>query len=42
VRRPRRPRARSAHPDVTIEQFGEASANNWFNNTIMQDFKRAE
>ena len=35
-------RARSAHPDVTIEQFGEASANKWFNNTIMQDFKRAE
>ena len=35
-------RARSAHPDVTIEQFGEASANKWFNDTIMKDFKRAE
>jgi uncharacterized membrane protein YdfJ with MMPL/SSD domain len=34
--------ARSAHPDVTIEQFGEASANKWFNDTIMKDFKRAE
>src|SRR5271166_2004774 len=35
-------RARAAHPDVTIEQFGEASANKWFNDTIMKDFKRAE
>ena len=26
-------RARAAHPDVTIEQFGEASANKWFNDT---------
>jgi putative drug exporter of the RND superfamily len=35
-------RARAAHPGVTIEQFGEASANKWFNDTIMKDFKRAE
>ena len=35
-------RARAAYPDVTIEQFGEASANKWFNDTIMKDFKRAE
>ena len=27
---------------MTIEQFGEASANKWFNDTIMKDFKRAE
>ena len=35
-------RARTAHPGVTIEQFGEASANKWFNDTVMKDFKRAE
>jgi uncharacterized membrane protein YdfJ with MMPL/SSD domain len=35
-------RAQATHPDVTIEQFGQASANRWFNNTIMKDFKRAE
>jgi putative drug exporter of the RND superfamily len=35
-------RAQAAHPDVRIEQFGQASANKWFNDTIMKDFKRAE
>ena len=35
-------RAQSAHPGVTIEQFGQASANKWFSDTIMRDFKRAE
>ena len=35
-------RARAAHPAVTIEQFGEASGNKWFNDTIMRDFQRAE
>src|SRR4051794_16307896 len=35
-------RARAAHPDVRIDQFGQASANNWFNDTIMNDMKRAE
>jgi uncharacterized membrane protein YdfJ with MMPL/SSD domain len=34
--------AQAAHRDVTVEQFGEASANKWFNDTIMKDFKRAE
>ena len=35
-------RARTAHPDVTVEQFGEASANKWFNDTITKDLQRAE
>ena len=35
-------RARVSHPNVTIEQFGEASANKWFNDTIAKDAKRAE
>jgi uncharacterized membrane protein YdfJ with MMPL/SSD domain len=35
-------RARAAYPDVTIEQYGQASANKWFNDTIGKDFKRAE
>jgi RND superfamily putative drug exporter len=34
--------ARAAHPGVTIEEFGDASTNKWFNNTILKDFKRAE
>ena len=35
-------RARAAYPGVTIEQFGEASANKWFKDTIFTDMKRAE
>jgi putative drug exporter of the RND superfamily len=35
-------RTQAAHPAVTIEQFGEASANRWFNDTIGKDFSRAE
>src|SRR3954447_8883823 len=35
-------RARIAHPAVSIEQFGDGSANKWFNDTIGADFKRAE
>jgi hypothetical protein len=35
-------RAQAAYPGVTIEQFGAASSNKWFNDTIMKDFKRAE
>lgn len=35
-------RAQAAHPGVTIEEVGDASASKWFNDTIMQDFKRAE
>ena len=33
---------RTAYPGVRIDQFGEASANKWFNDTIMKDMKRAE
>jgi RND superfamily putative drug exporter len=35
-------RAQAAHPGVTIEQFGQASANKWFSDVIMRDFKQAE
>ena len=35
-------RARTAHPDVTIEQFGDASANKWFSDTVTKDLQRAE
>jgi putative drug exporter of the RND superfamily len=35
-------RVRAAHPAVSIEQFGEASANKWFNDTVLRDFHRAE
>jgi uncharacterized membrane protein YdfJ with MMPL/SSD domain len=34
--------ARTADPDVTIEQFGDASANRYFSDTIVKDMKRAE
>jgi uncharacterized membrane protein YdfJ with MMPL/SSD domain len=34
--------ARAAYPAVSIEQFGDASANKWFTDTIGQDAKRAE
>ena len=33
---------RTAHPELTIDQFGDASANAWFNDTIGKDFQRAE
>ena len=33
---------RDAHPDVRIDQFGDGSANQWFNDTIGRDFQRAE
>ena len=35
-------RAQAAHPDVTIEEVGDASANKWFNDTIFKDFRQAE
>ena len=35
-------RVRAAHPDVRIEQYGDASLNKWFNDTVAQDAKRAE
>jgi RND superfamily putative drug exporter len=31
-----------AHPDVRIDEFGDGSANQWFNDTIGKDFTRAE
>jgi len=34
--------ARAAHPDVAIEQFGDASGDKWFGETIEKDFVRAE
>jgi RND superfamily putative drug exporter len=33
---------RRAHPAVRIDQFGDGSANQWFNDTIGKDFQRAE
>ncbi len=35
-------RARAAHPDVTVGQYGEASANKWFSDTITNDLRHAE
>ncbi len=35
-------RVQAAHPGVTVEEFGDASANRWFSDTIMRDFRRAE
>jgi len=32
----------AAHPDVRLEEFGDGSANKWFNDTIGKDFQRAE
>ena len=31
-----------AHPDVRIDEFGDGSANQWFDDTILKDFRRAE
>ncbi len=31
-----------AHPQVQIDEFGDGTANQWFNNTIGKDFQRAE
>ena len=33
---------RSAHPGVRIDEFGDGSANKWFNDTVGRDFTRAE
>jgi RND superfamily putative drug exporter len=35
-------RAGAAHPEVRVEQFGDASGNRWFNKTLGKDFSRAE
>ncbi|MFC5179253.1 MMPL family transporter [Nocardioides taihuensis] len=32
----------AAHPDARIDEFGDASANHWFDETIGKDFQRAE
>ena len=33
---------RQAHPSVRIDEFGDGTANKWFNETIGKDFQRAE
>ncbi len=33
---------RNAHPDVQIDEFGDGTANKWFNDKIGKDFQRAE
>jgi uncharacterized membrane protein YdfJ with MMPL/SSD domain len=33
---------RGNHPAISVDQFGEASVNKWFNDTILADFHRAE
>ncbi|MFD4948074.1 MMPL family transporter [Streptomyces sp. NPDC058239] len=33
---------RADHPDVTIQQFGEASAGKWLGDLLSEDFKKAE
>lgn len=33
---------RAGHPDVTIHQFGEASAGKWLGDLLSADFKKAE
>ncbi|HEV7205831.1 MAG TPA: MMPL family transporter [Jatrophihabitans sp.] len=35
-------KVRAAHPALTVEQFGDASANKWFEDTIGKDATRAE
>ncbi|HEU5037599.1 MAG TPA: MMPL family transporter [Nocardioides sp.] len=33
---------RAAYPRTTIDEFGDGSANRWFDETILADFRRAE
>ena len=33
---------RAAHPELRIDEFGDGSANQWFEDTILKDFQRAE
>jgi putative drug exporter of the RND superfamily len=35
-------RVQAAHRNVTIEEVGQASVSEWFNDTIFRDFKQAE
>jgi RND superfamily putative drug exporter len=34
--------ARADHPELRFDQFGDGSANQWFDDTIGRDFRRAE
>jgi RND superfamily putative drug exporter len=34
--------ARAAHPGLRIDEFGDGSANKWFDETVGRDFRRAE
>jgi uncharacterized membrane protein YdfJ with MMPL/SSD domain len=34
--------AATRHPDVRVEEFGDASGEHWFNDTMGKDFSRAE
>ena len=33
---------RTAYPSIRVEQFGQASATTWINDTVLRDFHRAE
>jgi RND superfamily putative drug exporter len=33
---------RAAHPELRLDEFGDGSANQWFDDTIGKDFRRAE
>ncbi|WP_414641711.1 MMPL family transporter [Actinocrinis sp.] len=35
-------RVDAAHPGISVDEFGDASGNRWFNNTLGRDFKHAE
>ena len=35
-------KVRVAHPDLRIEQYGQASGSKWFQDTVLKDFHRAE
>ncbi|MER5451686.1 MMPL family transporter [Streptomyces sp. NPDC002764] len=35
-------RVRAAHPDLRVEQYGQASGSKWFQDTVLKDFHRAE
>ncbi|MFD8308630.1 MMPL family transporter [Streptomyces sp. NPDC059690] len=35
-------RVRAAHPELRVEQYGQASGSKWFQDTVLKDFHRAE
>jgi uncharacterized membrane protein YdfJ with MMPL/SSD domain len=35
-------KVKAAHPGLKVEEFGDASGEHWFNNTLGKDFSRAE